>query len=66
MTRACETCEWFGRNEGPRQGVYGTSICREGPQEIQKKPSDWCGRYRLKESLAGGKDVRPKGEAGVR
>jgi hypothetical protein len=35
---ACRNCRWFV--PGPEHGV-----CRESPAFVQRRGSDWCGRY---------------------
>lgn len=55
MTRRCGTCEW-GRYE-----LADASLlldCREGPERYAVHPEHWCGRWRIRENEAGGKDAR--------
>lgn len=47
MIRSCETCEW-ARNQ----------TCREGPVPIPVERDHWCGRWKLAEHLADGRDSR--------
>lgn len=54
MSRACETCAW-SRDE---LSEADRLACREGPDPIPVRPDHWCGRWRLAERLAGGRDVR--------
>lgn len=67
MTRACNTCAWWPPidPDAKLRPVLnpGWGICKEGPHPIAKAPEDWCGRWRLKEALCGGHDVRRSAEA---
>lgn len=54
MQRACETCEW-ARDELANSDHLA---CRERPEPMPVRPAHWCGRWRLAERLAGGRDVR--------
>lgn len=63
IERSCAQCEWWG-SDGANYGR-----CRGGPPVANytwpvTAPTDWCGAWRLKESLIGGVDVRlENGEA---
>ena len=62
MTRSCYTCEWGREHSSPSQGAHKDYLlCKEGPLEVLKAPADWCGRFRIAESLAGGRDGRRAG-----
>lgn len=70
--RSCETCEWWDRFLGS-SAEYG--LCRGGPPTVMDNGSQarwpvtafgaWCGTFRLREALCGGKDSRDRKDPAI-
>jgi len=66
MTPSCQTCHnWFqghalsGSDMILIEGRPDHGVCKEGPISVPKNKHDFCvGRWRKRESEAGGRDVR--------
>lgn len=70
MTRACETCEWWGVFPDEAAAPVPRGECRGGPPSATEMrafrvfpttyASDWCAAWRMAERLAGGRDARER------
>lgn len=58
MERACQLCEWARNRDGDAPADGQQMFCREGPTPQAVPRGHWCGRFRLAERLAGGRDAR--------